>query len=197
MGDRELIEALRRGSQEAWAELVDRYLRLVCHVARRTLAAWCRGAVDQDVEDIANDLFQSLVADGYRVLGTIGPPYDLKAWLAISARRRAIDFVRKRRGAAFSLDEGDEDDPATAETLAARPEADPRQEAEMRTAVLDAMAELTPRERVVVRLFYLQGRKYREISRITGINTNSISPTLTRAVEKIQKRLKDRNLLST
>lgn len=194
MGDRDLIDALRRGRNEAWSELVDRYLKLVYHVVRKTLAAYARQVVDQDVEDLTNDLFQSLVEDGYRVLGTIGPPYDLKAWLAISARRRAIDFARRRRVSSISLDEGGDGDPAKAGLVEARPESDPRREAELRAAVGEAMRELNPRERVVVRLFYLQGKKYREISRITGINANSISPTLTRAVEKIQKSMKERNL---
>ena len=105
MGDKELIEALRRGQNSAWSELVDRYVRLVHHVVRKTLAGYSRGRIDQDVEDITHDLFQSLVKDDYRALGTIEAPYDLKAWLAISARRRAIDFARRRKLAAVSLDQ--------------------------------------------------------------------------------------------
>lgn len=197
MGDRELIEALRKGRNEAWTELVDKYLKLVYHVVRRTLATYTRQVVDPDVEDIANDLFQSLVAENYRVLGTIGPPYELKAWLAISAKRRAIDFARKRKLAAVSLDEGREEDQAMGALLAAKPETDGRPNEDAQAAIAGAMQELNPRERMIVQLFYLKGKKYREIARIAGINQNSISPTLARAVEKMQKTLKDKNLLST
>jgi len=190
MGDKELIDALRRGQNSAWAELVDRYIRLVHHVVRKTLAGFSRGRIDQDVEDITHDLFQSLVKDDYRVLGTIEAPYDLKAWLAISARRRAIDFARRRKLSPVSLD-------ATAGTVAA-PDAAAGEPppAEARVAVSESLSILNARERLVVQLFYLDGKKYREISRITGINMNSISPTLVRAVEKMQKYLTDRNLLS-
>lgn len=180
MGDKELIDALRRGQNSAWAELVDRYIRLVHHVVRRTLA----GASLQDVEDITHDLFESLVKDGYRVLGTIEAPYDLKAWLAISARRRAIDFSRKRRLSALPLD---------GKTMAAPEEEAP--EPETNLAVSESLAVLNARERQVVQLFYLDGKKYREISALTGIPMNSISPTLVRAVEKMQKYLTDRKLL--
>jgi RNA polymerase sigma-70 factor, ECF subfamily len=197
MGDRELIEALRKGRNEAWTELVDKYLKLVYHVVRKTLATYLRQVVDPDVEDITNDLFQSLVADNYRVLGTIGPPYELKAWLAISAKRRAIDFARKRKLASVSLDEGRDEDLAMGALLAARPETDARPQEEAKAAILEAMQDLNPRERMIVQLFYLKGKKYREIARIAGINQNSISPTLARAVEKMQKTLKDKNLLST
>ncbi len=199
MGDRELVEALRQGRNEAWAELVKLYLKLVYHVVRKTLGTYGRGTSDQDVEDITNDLFESLVRDNYRVLGTIGEPYDLKAWLAISGRRRAIDFVRKKRIASVSLDESKEDsDLRLGSALAAPSEAGEGDslQAEYKTAVNDSLGALNPKERLVVQLFYLNGKKYREISRITGIKQNSISPTLMRAVEKMQKYLSDKNLMS-
>lgn len=177
MGDRDLIEALRRGRSEAWAELVERYLRLVVHVVRTTLATYVRSAADQDAEDLAHDLFASLVADDYRILGTIGPPYDLKAWLAVSARRRAIDFARKRRVPSRSLDE----------TLPARNEPDASEANERQGLVQEMLKPLNPKERLVVQLFYLKGKRYREIARMTGINLNSISPTLLRAIEKMQR----------
>jgi RNA polymerase sigma-70 factor, ECF subfamily len=178
MGDKELIDALRRGQNSAWAELVDRYIRLVHHVVRKAVP----GFSHQDVEDITHDLFQSLVTDDYRVLGTIEAPYDLKAWLAISARRRAIDFARKRKLAPVPLD---------GSTIAAPEETAP---AETSHAVSESLAILNDRERQVVQLFYLDGKKYREIAHMTGIPMNSISPTLVRAVEKMQKYLTDRKL---
>jgi RNA polymerase sigma-70 factor (ECF subfamily) len=197
MGDQELIEALRRGQNSAWAELVEKYIRLVHHVVRNTLACYSRVRLDQDVEDIAHDLFQALVRDNYRVLGTIEAPYDLKAWLAISARRRAIDFARKRKLAAISLDQAREDNVALGATApAASPGTDEAPPEEQNLAVHESLAILSAKERLVIQLFYLDGKKYREISRITGMNMNSISPTLARAVEKMQKYLTDRNLLS-
>lgn len=197
VGDKELIDALRQGRNDAWQEMVDLYLKLVHHVVRKTLAMYGR-ANDSDVEDITNDLFESLVREDYRVLGTIGAPYDLKAWLAISARRRAIDFVRKKRLASMSIDEPkDNDDMALGQVLAAPDgQAGDTAEAEYKNAVKESLEALGSKERLVVQLFYLKGMKYREISRITGINQNSISPTLMRAVEKMQKYLKDKNLLS-
>ena len=196
MGDKGLIDELRRGGSPAWAEMVRLYLKLVYHVVRKTLTMYGRGETEQDVEDITNDLFQSLVRDNYRALGTIGEPYDLKAWLAVSARRRAIDFVRRKRLASVSLDEPRDGEESTlAEAVAVRDEGDASAREEYRSAVNESMADLNPKERLVVQLFYLKGKKYREIAQITGINANSISPTLARAVEKMQKYLADRNLL--
>lgn len=198
MSDKRLIDELRRGQSTAWAEMVRLYLKLVYHVVRKTLTMYGRGGTEQDVEDVTNDLFQSFVRDDYRALGTIGEPYDLKAWLAVSARRRAIDFVRRKRVASVSLDEPREgEEIALGAALAASPPGDDESgREEYRSAVAESLGSLNSKERLVVELFYLNGRKYREISQLTGMNPNSISPTLARAVEKMQKYLVDRNLLS-
>ncbi len=198
MGDKRLIDELRRGLSTAWAEMVRLYLKLVYHVVRKTLATYGRGGTEQDVEDITNELFQALVRDNYRALGTIGEPYDLKAWLAVSARRRAIDFVRKKRLASVSLDEAKDGEGETLGAAVALKEAgdDGSAREEHRSAVAQSMESLNAKERLVVQLFYLKGKKYREIAELTGVNPNSISPTLARAVEKMQRYLADRNLLS-
>jgi RNA polymerase sigma factor (sigma-70 family) len=194
MGDKELIDALRQGRGSAWTEMVSLYLKLVYHVVRKTLATYGRGAAEQDVEDVTHDLFQSLVRDDYRAFAALREPYDLKAWLAVSARRRAIDFVRRKRLPSVSLDEGE--DRTLASTLAA-PEAggDDAARGEHLRAVQESFSALNAKERLIVQLFYLKGKKYREIAEITGVNPNSISPTLMRAVEKLQKVLTERNLL--
>jgi RNA polymerase sigma factor (sigma-70 family) len=51
----------------------------------------------------------------------------------------------------------------------------------------EALRELSSKERIIVQLFYLKGKKYREIARLTGMNMNSIGPTLLRAVEKMRQ----------
>lgn len=196
MADHELIEALRHGRNDAWQELVTRYVRLVFHVMRRTLSVYGREVSTSDVEDLTFELFHSLVRDNYRILGTIGEPFDLKAWLAISARRRAIDFIRRKRLTTRSIDtEMGEEDLKLSDVIPERPSAPAAQEtAETQGIVQEALEALNSKERMVVRLFYLKSKKYREIARITGINPNSISPTLMRAVGKMHKFLAERSL---
>lgn len=172
MGDRDLIAQLRGGSPAAWQELLDRYGRLVFHIVRSRLGG---RASDADVDDLVYELWADLVQDDYKALAAIGPPYDLKAYLAVSARRRAIDFARRPRRAVPL----DEESAAAPEPTAA---ADPAQA----RALSEAMRTLSRREQTLVRLFYHEGLKYREIARATGISMNSIGPTLQRAVEKLR-----------
>lgn len=197
-GDRTLIGDLRKGRPGAWEDLCRKYLRLVHHVVRRTLAAYGRLETDADVEDVVFDLFHSLVKDDYRLLGSIGPPYDLKAWLAVSGRRRAIDFVRKKRVASKSLDEPiDAGGSALGNLLAARTRAvGPEMDAAQMEAARKALQALPARDRLVVRLFYLKGKKYRDVARITGMKMNSIGPTLMRAVERMQRFLQEQGMRS-
>lgn len=191
MEDRTLIEALRRGDPAAWRELLDRYLKLVCHVVRRTLQAYLGRADEHDVDDLVYELWQTLVKDKYRALAALGAPYDLKAFLAVSARRKAIDFVRGRKPT-LSIDRalGDEGDESFAARIAddreGAVEATP---AEVR-ALGEAMKRLGGRERLIVRMFFMKGLKYREIARATRVPMNSIGPTLQRAVEKLRDLVK-------
>jgi len=52
-----------------------------------------------------------------------------------------------------------------------------------------ALEELNDRERTLVRLYFLQGKKYRQIADLTGIPRNSIGATLCRALAKMRKHL--------
>jgi RNA polymerase sigma factor (sigma-70 family) len=187
VGDKELVAALRTGQNQAWTQLVDRYLRLVLFVVRRTLVRLGLSPSEADVEDVAFELFESLVRDNYRALADLREPYDLNAWLAVSARRRAIDFARRRKET-VSLD-----GPLSA--VAADPAAEP-EEKPYRKALRKSLEVLNERERAVVESFYFDGRSYRKIADRVGINLNSIGPTLLRAVEKIRSYLAERNLLN-
>lgn len=191
MRDKELVTALRTGQNQAWTQLVDRYLGLVCFVIRRTFLRLGRSPSEADVEDVAFEFFESLVRDNYRALASLREPYDLKAWLAVSARRRAIDFVRRRKET-VSLDETAS---AAAALSANPPDAEP-DPTSYREALRQSLEVLNERERAVVEGFYFDGRSYRELADGIGINPNSIGPTLLRAVEKIRSYLAERNLLN-
>ena len=50
------------------------------------------------------------------------------------------------------------------------------------------LEELEGEEAQVVRLYHLEGKSYDEISQQTGMPTNSIGPTLSRARAKLRRR---------
>jgi|SRR5947209_2079315 len=85
--DAALIARLRAGDQSAMAELYDRYSGVVYGVALRVLAN----------TTAAEDLVQEIFLQLWRKPGSFDPERGkLGPWLAVIARNRAIDHLRKR-----------------------------------------------------------------------------------------------------
>ncbi|HYN15816.1 MAG TPA: sigma-70 family RNA polymerase sigma factor [Terriglobales bacterium] len=86
--DAALIARIRSGEQDAMAELYDRYSPLVYAVALRVLAD--TGAAEDVLQEVFMQLWRHPASFDAR-RGNLGP------WLAVIARHRAIDVLRKRR----------------------------------------------------------------------------------------------------
>ena len=86
-GDKALIARMRAGDQSAMADLYDRYSGVVYGVALRVLANTT--AAEDVVQEVFLQLWRNPQSfDAER--GRLGP------WLAVIARNRAIDHLRKR-----------------------------------------------------------------------------------------------------
>ena len=87
MEDAELLEAVARQDQQAMATLFDRYSRLVYAIALRVLRE----------PDLAEDVMQDVLFQVWRSPGGfVSQRGSLGAWLAVVARNRSIDVLRKR-----------------------------------------------------------------------------------------------------
>jgi RNA polymerase sigma-70 factor (ECF subfamily) len=86
--DSMLIARIRNGDEDALAALHDRYAAVVYSVALRVL-----GETSQ-AEDILQEIFLQLWREPQRFDSSRG---SLGAWLAVIARHRAIDQLRRRR----------------------------------------------------------------------------------------------------
>src|SRR5580700_5944105 len=86
--DPALLTAIRSGDQGAMAEVYDRYSSIVYAVALRVLQD--AGAA----EDVLQDVFMQLWRNPGAFDASRG---NMAAWLAVIARHRAIDALRKRR----------------------------------------------------------------------------------------------------
>ena len=70
--------------------------------------------------------------------------------------------------------------------MEAKPNSKPKPGLETLEEVGKLLKKLPSRERAVVRLFYLEGRSYEEISTELGIPVNSIGAILARARKKLR-----------
>jgi RNA polymerase sigma factor (sigma-70 family) len=64
-------------------------------------------------------------------------------------------------------------------------EADPERLAALRAA----LGQLPPRDRLILKLFYLDGAGYREIASLLGLSMNAVSPALIRARDRLRALL--------
>ncbi len=83
-----LLSSIRSGDERAMAELYDRYSSVVYSVALRVLGDTAAA------EDILQDVFMQLWRTPDAFDATRG---SFPGWLAVIARNRAIDAMRKRR----------------------------------------------------------------------------------------------------
>ena len=88
LSDAMLVSAIRSGDEQAMAQLYDRYSPIVYSVALRVLGD------TGTAEDILQEVFLQLWRSPDMFDASRG---SLPGWLAVIARNRAIDSLRKRR----------------------------------------------------------------------------------------------------
>ena len=168
--DAELVEAALQGEREAFGVLVHRYRRAACAAAADVLGD------PHAAQDAAQDAFVS----AYEKLGALRAGSAFGPWVVRIARRRALDMVRRQRPAVSLERRGDPADYR-----------DNGQLDEQSRLVLSAVMALPPHERRAVMLRYFEGLAVEEIARIAGRSVGTVSKQLTRARQRLRKRLKD------
>jgi RNA polymerase sigma factor (sigma-70 family) len=181
--DSDLAAQLASGSQEALAELYDRYGGLAYSVAVRVLADPGRA------EDVVQEAFLKIWNHAASFDVRRG---SLRAWLLTSVRNRAIDHLRGR-GAHERREL--ELQPALAEVGT---RSDPWREVSLsleRSAVREAMGSLPAEQRQAVELAYFAGYSNREIADMTSVPLSTVKGRMRLALEKLSSYLQGRGLV--
>jgi len=182
--DGELVRRCLQGARSAWEDFARTYEDIVVRAVRHTLIRLCRRAPVQDVENVVQDIFSGLLEDSGRKLRLYSGRCSLTGWLRAVAMRRTVNYVRdERRRRGRPLDE----------RLLFVPEAG-HSEADEATADrirrLDASLDLlSVRDRLVLRLYYLDGVPLKSIAVLLGVSRNTIWPMVTRARQRLYRRM--------
>jgi RNA polymerase sigma-70 factor (ECF subfamily) len=175
--DRLLLKRCLDHEPGAWREFVDRYLGLIYHVIQTTAHLRNQPLRPEDTEDLAADILTQVVAKDFAVLRRFKGQSSLAAYLTVIARRICLH--------ALAAGSPDREQPIHEAGVSVNHDSEtaPRGNSELENAeeVQRLLAKLAGRERQVVRMFYLEGHTYDEISEELGIPRNSIGPILTRA----------------
>jgi RNA polymerase sigma-70 factor (ECF subfamily) len=163
------VTAMKLGDQSALAELYDRYSSVVYAVALRVLGD--TGAAEDVLQEVFLQLWRNPGAfDAAR--GNLG------AWLAVIARNRAIDSLRRRKP------ESDIEDVIVSVAPDLAGEADRSRAAEKIRAVLGAMP--AP-QRSALEMAYFEGMSHSEIAGKTGEPLGTIKTRIRAGLMTLRK----------
>jgi len=179
--DRDLLRRCLHHEPGAWNDFVDRFLGLVYHVIQHTAHLRSFDLRPEDTEDIAAQVLLQIVDNDYQVLRQFKGNCSLATYLTVIARRTCVQELVRRAAA-------HEADAKAGKRAAAVDNMRPHAGLESLEEVTRLLRTLPAKERSVVKLFYLEGRSYEEISTLLSMPVNSIGPILTRARKKLEKK---------
>jgi RNA polymerase sigma-70 factor (ECF subfamily) len=181
--DDELIRRALEGDQKAYAALVERYRGALYHIVLKMVRR----------PEEAEDLVQEAFIKAFGALASYRFEYRFSTWLYKIAANSAIDYLRKRRIDALSLD---------------RPVATPDGEIQVeladwtynpeetlhkhrqRVSIAAAIESLPEKYREVILMRHSQDMPYHEIARSLGVPVGTVKARIFRARELLKKQLR-------
>jgi RNA polymerase sigma-70 factor (ECF subfamily) len=167
--DQLLMEGIRRNDQMAMAEVFDRYGGLVYSVALRVLKE------PDQAEDVMQDIFFQLWKGAGSYTEGRG---SLGAWLAVVARNRAIDSLRRKKPT------------DSVEDVVLPAKTDLANESErnlMIEKVRSVMQGLPPEQQKLVELAFFEGMSHSEIAASTGDALGTVKTRIRSALMSLRK----------
>lgn len=194
--DRELIRACIDRKHGAWKKFLQRYSALIYHIIWKTLRSNAQhmGHNSIEVEDICSDVLAQVVSNEFRLLRTFEWRCKFSTWLGIITYRTTRQVLHRNRRVSFSLEDhnGGEDNTLQLRDIIPDTEMQPSEKLELREAremVHEALAGLPPRDQLVLKFFYFEGKKYAEIARILGISGSLVGTAIFRAKLRLAQKL--------
>ena len=174
--DTDLMDALRRGCNDALAVLFERHSALVFRIARAILR--------DDGE--AEETVQRVFLDVFRAVNQFNPARgSFKTWLLQYAYHRTINRREHLQAHHFyNREELDELAPAELFYGAGHLVCLPPQE--VACLVEQVLALLEPRQRKVIELTYFEGLTAEEVAKATGNTASSVRNNLYRGLSKLR-----------
>lgn len=173
-----LLERILNDDRDAWDRLVRDYSGFLTAIARKIFASYGSANATHDIEDAVCDVWKNLIENDRRVIRLCLERGNFLQTLQVLTRNRSVDILRRRQN-----------NLAIHDIQPAQPQHEPPAFSAEEIARL--VEELPQRERTLITLFFLQGKKYRQIADLTGIPQNSIGPTIARALARLRKSIKE------
>ena len=175
MSEKNLVKKLNKHSRSALEQAVSRYTPYVCAVILRTLAG---RVCQEDVEELCADVFVALWAHA----DTLDPAQGVRPWLAVVAKNKALDWLRRQRPSE-SIPEDAPDPSPGPEELAQR-----RDQSAHLWAAVDALDE--PDRTLFIRYYYEED-KLKTIAAELGLTQTAAKQRLFRGRKALKAALQE------
>jgi RNA polymerase sigma-70 factor (ECF subfamily) len=180
-----LIEQSRKGSVDAFEELIKEYKKSAYNIALRVL---------RNVED-AEDISQEALIKVFKNIQNFNMQSTFKVWMYRIVVNACLDFKRKKTIDAYSIDEpikfnGDNEIHKEIEDNTNNPDAmiEKRYNSKM---VSDAVNKLDDDFKTIIILRDIKGFSYQEISEILFCNLGTVKSRLNRARKNLKQIIEE------
>jgi RNA polymerase sigma-70 factor, ECF subfamily len=183
LSDEELISNALNGEQKAYQDLLFRYQRTVFHIVIKII---------RNSED-AQDLVQETFMRAFNTLASYRSEFRFSTWLCKIAANCSIDYLRKKKIKAFSMDKRFETKDGSVEVELEDKSANPEEyflRKQKLISIEEAISALPPKYKEVIVYRHHDDKSYEEISRIMNIPIGTVKARIFRARELLKKKLK-------
>jgi len=190
--DKDLIAGCVSGRNDALEELVSRYSDPVYRVVQYTFKTRNVSYSQQDLEDLHNSVFLGLFEKQCKKLrqykGKNG--CSLYSWIRMITVRTVIDHLRKGGVDALGRQKKDLPDEFVESLRTEQPEPwnDIDREDQWRM-VNEGMKELLPRDRLFLKLHFLEGLSIGEVVDVMGLSDSNVHSLKHRAVKRLKSKV--------
>lgn len=170
-----VLRALNEKDQRAYTELMGRYKDSVYFMLLKMVNN------SDDAEDLTIETFSK----AFKRLDQYTPQFAFSTWLFKIASNHSIDFIRKKRIKAVSIDQGFSNQDGESYVIPVKEDSlDPEesmQKDERVQRMRDVVEKLKPRYKRLVELRYFEEKSYEEISEILELPLGTVKAQLFRA----------------
>ena len=167
--DGELLARVLRGDEGAMAVLFDRYSKIVYSVALRVLRDTA------SAEDVMQEIFMQIWRNPNSFVSTKG---SLGGWLAVVARNRSIDMLRRKRPS----EQVEEMNLASSTNLA-----DEAERSILMERARAAVKNLPTEQRKTLEMAFFDGLTHSEIAEMTGDPLGTVKTRIRSALLTLRK----------
>ena len=186
VSDAAVVAQVLAGDRDAFRLLVDRHGRTLFRLAYRMTGS------QEDSEEIVQETFLR----AYKALNKFEMRANFGTWIYRIAANRALDFLSARKTQMQNkdtyqiVDDPDPENRHEVQLEAGQPGPDRLViGAEMKSRLAQALARLTPAERVAFTMRHMEGRSIEEISQSLNLKTSAAKNSVFRAVQKLRQQL--------